>query len=102
MLPAESPDGPLCVACLTHGGLCHFHARHVLPQLAENLGWLRLMGDALIEQKRLQSLLPPTDDVRAEKAKRREGRKRARQKQHTTLVQGMTPLPVYLDAVRAA
>lgn len=87
MLPPESLDGsPVCVACLTHGGLCHFHARHILPQLAVNLGWLRMMGEMHAEQTRLQAPLAVPDVAAVEKAKRREGRKRARQKQHAGIV----------------
>ena len=87
MLPSESLDGPsICVECLRDDGLCRFHARHVLPQLAVNLGWLRLMGEAHVEQKRLQKPLPKSEAVAVERAKRREGRKRARQRQHAGIV----------------
>jgi hypothetical protein len=50
-----SSDVELCPACVLHQGLCERHKSHVLPQLAKNIGWLKLMGEALIEQKRRQS-----------------------------------------------
>lgn len=45
----------------------------MLPQLAVNLGWLRLMGEVLVEQTLRQA--PAAEKAAIEKAKRREVRK---------------------------
>jgi hypothetical protein len=50
-----SDDGDLCSACVTTRGLCARHESHVLPQLARNIGWLKLMGEAIVEQTRRQT-----------------------------------------------
>ena len=47
----------------------------MLPQLAVNLGWLRLMGEPRTEQTRRQNAKP---NAAVEKAKRREARKSRR------------------------
>lgn len=52
----------------------------LLPKLAINLGWLRLIDEVHCEQTRLQH--KAAKDAATQKAVRREGRKRARQKQH--------------------
>lgn len=44
----------LCGDCLASHGLCTTHAKSVLPQLARNIGWLKLMGEAQVEQKARQ------------------------------------------------
>jgi hypothetical protein len=63
-----------CAHCLTAKGLCERCHVGVLPLLAINLGWLRMMGETVIEQKRRQS----KPSMAAEKAKRREARKLSR------------------------
>lgn len=81
MMPDECPD------CYGRAGLCFACQRAILPQLRVNVAWLKLIGEALVEQKRRQSL--GDDGVAVEKAKRREGRKRARQSQHATFAQAL-------------
>ena len=73
MLPQDSIS--ICTACLANRGLCRWHAVSVLPQLAVNLGWLRLMGEPRTEQIRRQDARP---SAAIEKAKRRETRKAKR------------------------
>lgn len=44
-------DGLECPHCLSAAGrLCHRCATSVLPQLAVNVGWLKLMGESRTEQ----------------------------------------------------
>lgn len=38
------PDEPLCLDCTERQGLCRFHERHVLPQLAQP-GWTKMIGE---------------------------------------------------------
>lgn len=74
------PDGELCPACLTAvGGLCGRDdcRRQVLPQLAINGGWLKLIGDARIEQSKRQRPVP-TEKVQLDRIARRNARKVAR------------------------
>lgn len=79
MLRSPRTDDESCPYCVAARGLCDRHHAGVLPQLAVNLGWLRLMGDALIEQRTRQAPLLGRRDVAAiEKAKRRAARKHAR------------------------
>lgn len=72
----ESSDESPCPHCIAAQGLCAAHERGILPLLAVNLGWLRLIGESHVEQRRRQS--PATEAAAIEKAKRREARKRAR------------------------
>ena len=67
-----------CHDCREQQGLCGYHARFVLPRLAVNVGWLKLMGEALTEQKGRQ-----TDralSVSPEAQAHQERKKRARRK----------------------
>lgn len=43
MLP-ELDAEDVCLPCLEQEGLCQKHTRDVCPQLAKNIGWLKLMG----------------------------------------------------------
>lgn len=71
-----------CEKCLrAEGRLCAFHAVHVLPQLAVNLGWLRLMGEAMVEQVKRQTVAPTLtakERYAVARVARREARKAAR------------------------
>jgi hypothetical protein len=47
-LATAGDDEPLCADCVrVAGGLCHFHEKHVLPQLAEPW-WTRLIGEPYV------------------------------------------------------
>jgi hypothetical protein len=61
----------LCADCLEQSGLCQRHVAHVCPQLAINLGWLRLLGEPHVEQRARQTL----PDVATERAIRRNTRR---------------------------
>lgn len=76
MMPAVGLSDDPCPRCVAEQGLCSRHHRGILPELARNIGWLKLMGDAVIEQQRLQE----RDEHAAAiaKAKRREARKAKR------------------------
>lgn len=75
MLPPSRVDED-CPDCLSRTGrLCERCARGVLPQLAVNVGWLKLMGNATVEQVKLQAT-PESADVK--KAKRRNARRESR------------------------
>lgn len=87
MTVVNSYDAEDCPRCIRDGGLCARHTRGILPELARNIGWLKLMGEAVVEQKRLQR----REDAATAKAKRREARK-ARRRGYAGL----------LDAIRAA
>jgi hypothetical protein len=70
-----------CPACLTATGrLCHRHERDVLPQLAVNVGWLKLMGDPKVEQTKRQKPIPVAEKVAVERIGRRNARKQAKNK----------------------
>lgn len=74
-MPPVGFAAEICAECLmTVGKLCDRCKPSILPQLAKNLGWLRLMGNAAIEQKALQD----AEDAAVEKAKRRTARKHSR------------------------
>lgn len=77
-----TPASDDCSACLASvGRLCHRHERGVLPQLAVNVGWLRLMGEALVEQQARQSIPPvltAAERYAIARVARREARKRAK------------------------
>lgn len=71
----ELDPKPPCANCIRARGLCRKCAsldRSLLPQLAVNVGWLRMMGEALVEQKKRQSLKP---DPKAERIRLRKERK---------------------------
>jgi hypothetical protein len=92
----ESPD-EVCGFCLTQQGLCERHAVSVLPQLAVNLGWLRLMGEVRVEQQKRQH---PTDEQTArqvKRAERREARKFARR--GFTVASALSPSKTFLAAI---
>jgi hypothetical protein len=78
---ASTIEGP-CPHCIEAQGLCRSCERGILPLLAVNLGWLRLMGESLVEQRarqtKRQSKPRPRDAAAIAKAIRRETRKRAR------------------------
>lgn len=75
-MPEDSLE---CPDCLGRSGLCRSCQRRVLPQLAVNLGWLRLMGDALIEQKTRQNRrLDSAHRAALAKVERRQARKHRR------------------------
>lgn len=86
MLPPVGPED-VCSHCVRESGLCEKHYRGILPELARNLGWLKLMGEAVVEQTRLQA---NAEDAATKKAKRRNARKARR---------GYAGL---LDAIKAA
>lgn len=71
-----------CPTCRERpGGLCSKEEcrRAVLPQLAKNIGWLKLMGEALVEQMTRQNApLPTTEKTAVERIGRRNARKLAR------------------------
>ena len=51
-MPSVGDAQDVCTRCLsTRGLLCDRCALAVLPQLARNIGWLKLMGEAIVEQK---------------------------------------------------
>lgn len=76
-MPAVGIAHDVCADCLsTTGKLCSRCAPSVLPQLARNIGWLKLMGEAHAEQTRLQD--EDADRAAIEKAKRRAARKAMR------------------------
>lgn len=52
--------------------------RDILPKLAINIGWLKLMGEAMIEQKRRQSLHTAPLPVSAEQSAHLTRKKAAR------------------------
>lgn len=79
----------VCSDCVVSGGLCGRDScrRSVLPQLAHNGGWLKLIGEARTEQKARQSAnrLPESDLQKAHKQRKsivrassKAARKRAR------------------------
>lgn len=78
----ESPPESPCARCLEAQGLCAACERGILPLLAVNLGWLRLIGESLIEQRARQSKRPPKprphDAAAIAKAIRRDARKKHR------------------------
>ena len=65
-----------CPDCLERSGLCRSCQRVILPQLAVNVGWLKLMGNAEVEQTSRQAEYENRAAV--EKAKRRTERKARR------------------------
>lgn len=74
-MPPVGVAHDVCAGCLaTTHKLCERCKPSILPQLAKNLGWLRLMGAARAEQKALQD----AEDAAVEKAKRRTARKHTR------------------------
>lgn len=78
--PKAYPDGELCPSCVVADGLCGRDdcRRAVLPLIAENRGWLKLIGEARVEQKRRQD-----DDELAVSVEQTEHKKR---KEHTRSV----------------
>lgn len=82
MVPDVRPDAPLdappCADCIAHAGLCDRHKRHLLPRLARNGRWLKLMGQALQEQRRLQHLRGEpsvSPEAQAHEARKRAARR---------------------------
>lgn len=63
----------ICGDCLTHQGLCARHAVGVLPQLRRNIAWLKLIGNAAVEQTARQEApsTPPVSAAGAAHAKRK-------------------------------
>jgi len=63
----------ICGDCLTHQGLCARHAVGVLPQLRRNIAWLKLIGNAAVEQTARQAAIPtpPVSAAGAAYAKRK-------------------------------
>lgn len=90
MTAAVLYEADICPRCIEAGGLCGREAcqRAVLPQLATNRGWLKMIGDVLTEQTERQELTrelkigQPTTEEAAAVAKigRRNARRVARQK----------------------
>jgi hypothetical protein len=78
MRTSPPPDADVCASCVAQSGLCDRHLAHVVPQLAVNLGWLRLIGDAVVEQKRRQHIPAPDDATAIAKAQRRTARRQHR------------------------
>jgi hypothetical protein len=70
-MPDVGPHSDDCPRCVASSGLCDRHQVGVLPLLARNVGWLKLMGEARVEQKRRQS----REDAATKKAKRRNARR---------------------------
>ena len=70
-MPNLAPAPDVCLDCIASHGLCHRHHVGVLPLLAVNLEWLRLMGEARVEQTRRQR----PEDTATKRAKRRNARK---------------------------
>jgi hypothetical protein len=68
---------------------------HILPRLAINIGWLKLIGEASVEQTRRQSPRTAPLSVSAEQAAH-QSRKRAARHAHRAGVRGL------LAALRAA
>ena len=58
VIPTQALVDEICGDCLTHQGLCARHAVGVLPQLRRNIAWLKLMGNAAVEQKARQTVKP--------------------------------------------
>jgi hypothetical protein len=68
---------------MASGKLCHRHERDVLPQLAVNVGWLKLMGEARTEQTKRQrgpKALPISPEGKAHQARQESARKHAKSK----------------------
>jgi hypothetical protein len=59
MLPALGLAEDVCLDCTAQQGLCARHERDVLPQLARNIGWLKMMGEARTEQRGRQRAAAP-------------------------------------------
>lgn len=61
------------------GGLCGKDScrRPILPQLAQNRGWLKLIGEAVVEQTKRQAP-EPTERKQLARIARRNARKVAR------------------------
>lgn len=63
---------PVCVRCVHAGGLCrpctiadqYQGKKAILPHLRINNGWLKLIGDVLVEQKKRQTEKAKTPRVR--------------------------------------
>jgi hypothetical protein len=55
MMPEVCDPLDPCPQCLRERGLCAKHYAGVLPLLSRNIGWLRLIAEALVEQKARQS-----------------------------------------------
>ena len=92
MMPAVGAE---CESCLASAGkLCDRCARGVLPQLAVNVGWLKLMGESLTEQvsrqRKITSALPISDAQAAHLVRKRLARRSHR------------GVRAFLAAVRAA
>jgi hypothetical protein len=76
-----------CPDCSGRSGLCRSCQRRILPQLAVNLGWLRLMGEALIEQTTRQNRrLDSSHRAALAKVERRKARKARRLNTITSVV----------------
>lgn len=75
-LSAFEPD---CASCVRLGGLCGREncRRQILPQLAQNRGWLKLIDEVHVEQTKRQAP-EPTEKIAIEKIKRRNANKVAR------------------------
>lgn len=77
-------DAAECPKCLARpSGLCEREEcrKAVLPQLAQNVGWLKLMGNAIVEQtKRQKQTLTPAEKAAVAKIGRRNARRVARSK----------------------
>lgn len=72
---ANASEVPICPACLDSAGLCLSCSRGVLPRLAQP-SWYRLIGEALVEQKRRQDRNAPSPE--AARIKERRARKASR------------------------
>jgi hypothetical protein len=83
---AISSHEPACPRCAERpSGLCEREEcrRAVLPQLAKNIGWLKLMGEVRTEQTKRQkqkNALTPTEKAKVAAIGRRNARKQARSK----------------------
>ena len=83
MLPALGLADDICTDCMTHQGLCPAHEREILPQLRRNIAWLKLMGNAAVEQKARQRapIAPPVSpEGKAHAQRKATARQTARSK----------------------
>jgi hypothetical protein len=82
MMP-EVGSEDVCPSCVRAGGLCDRHHVGVLPLLARNIGWLKLMGEARTEQTKRQRKakeLPISAEGRAHALRVLSAKKHARSK----------------------
>lgn len=100
MLPALGLADDLCTDCLTHQGLCTRHEREILPQLRRNIAWLKLIGNAAVEQTARQAAIP-TPPV-SEAGKAHAQRKAAARQTAKSRRRGMYGLMRAISATRHA